>query len=140
LKVLDTIFNLCLIIDEVLKVYYKKKRGSLLDTHYIRHGISLLSDEQGWMSQNDIQGFWRNLKVAEAMPDKVIPTLLKMKRRFKKGRGRILPPKEVFTMLIVYNLRNYGGHNIKQQRVLTERYDEIMSQLMMALFLSVRAL
>jgi hypothetical protein len=142
LKALDTIFNLCLIIDEILKVYWKKirRRKKLLKRHYIHHGIALLSHKEGWLTQNDIEYFWGKLKVMNTPPDIMVPVLLQMKRRFKKGNKMILPSKEVFTMLLAYNLRNYGGHNIKQQRVLTEKFNGIISQLMMALFLSVRAL
>jgi hypothetical protein len=47
---------------------------------------------------------------------------------------------EVFTLLIAYNLRNYGWHNIGQQAIFTTSYKEIVDQLIMALFLCVDAM
>jgi hypothetical protein len=48
--------------------------------------------------------------------------------------------REVFSLLLAYNLRNYGGHNIEQQFELTNSYDTIIKQLFMALLLCVEAL
>jgi hypothetical protein len=79
LKALDIFFNLCLIIDETLKVAYKKANGKLLDRHYLSDGLVWLVESNGWMTKSgDLQDFWgkQYLNVNENDPDVVIPKLL----------------------------------------------------------------
>jgi hypothetical protein len=86
------------------------------------------------MNKIDLQNFWKgNLNVKNAEPDNMIPKLLSRNEKYNGNPVR----KEVFTLLIAYNLRNYGGHNINQQHVLTSKFDEIIEQLLMSLFLCI---
>jgi hypothetical protein len=133
LKTLDLIFNLCLIIDETLKKVESISKGKMVESHKISDGITWLCNSNGWMKQEDLETFWNkeNLNVANGEPDIVLPRLLSMTEQYKGNPVR----KEVFTLLIAYNLRNYGGHNISQQNVLTSKFDEIIEQLLISLFL-----
>jgi hypothetical protein len=140
LKSIDFIFNLCLIVDETLKRAELNCEGTISSNHHISHGINWLSISRGWMSsQNDLEKFWKHGplgSVANDDPDVVIPKLLAMNTTHN---GKTVP-REIFTLLVTYNLRNYGGHNLGQQNVLTTQYTEIIKTLLMSLFLSVEAL
>jgi hypothetical protein len=138
LRVLDAVFNLCLIIDEVLKEVDIRTNSTIANPHHISHGIIAINNKYGWMSQTDLESFWGAscLNVKNAPPDTLVPTLLDMKVQHNGNPVR----QEIFPLLLAYNLRNYGGHNIKQQSVLTKEYERIISQLLAALFLAVQAL
>ena len=84
---------------------------------------------------SSLQKFWNkdNLNVANGEPDEVIPQILPMNKVWDGKPVR----KEVFPLLIAYNLRNYGGHNIRQQSIFTSKYDEILEMLFVSLFLCV---
>jgi hypothetical protein len=135
LKVLDLIFNLCLVIDETLKNTESTiENATLPPSHTIPDGIKWLCGYEEWMNKIDLQNFWKgNLNVKNAEPDNLIPKLLSRNEKYNGNPVR----KEVFTLLIAYNLRNYGGHNINQQHVLTSKFDEIIEQLLMSLFLCI---
>jgi hypothetical protein len=118
LKILDLIFNLCLVIDETLKNTESTSQGkTVIGSLTIRHGIIQLCGSKGWMNQNDLETFWHNLNVVNGEPEILIPRLLSITDQYNGNPVR----KEVFTLSIAYNLRNYGGHNISQQKVLTSR-------------------
>ncbi|MDQ6863290.1 MAG: hypothetical protein M3044_05655 [Thermoproteota archaeon] len=139
LKTLDVIFNICLIIDETLKKAESKAKSITLPaSHKMSDGILWICDSKGWMKSNDLQTFWNknNLNVAASNPDVIIPKLLCMNELYNGNPVK----REVFSLLLAYNLRNYGGHNIDQQFELTRSYDAIIKQLLMALFLCVEAL
>jgi hypothetical protein len=132
LRTLDLIFNLCLIIDETLKESRSLVTGKQLSgSHTISNGISWLCDYKGWMKRTDVESFWKILNVKDGKPDIVIPKLLSMSGLYQGKHVR----KEVFTLFVAHNLRNYGGHNISQQRIFTTNYDQIIEQLLMSLFL-----
>ena len=90
------------------------------------------------MSRNDLTAFLSKnyLKVNTDPPDVIIPKLLQMTVKYQGKQVQ----KEVFIMLTAYHLRNYAGHNIAQQNVLTTQYDEIVKQLFTALFLAIDSL
>jgi hypothetical protein len=138
LKALDIFFNLCLIIDETLKVAYRKAKGKLGNRHSISDGIIWLVESNGWMTKSDLQDFWgkRYLNVNEDDPDVVIPKLLGKSELY----GSKLVRKAIFSLLVAYQLRNYGGHKMRQQHVFTRNYHDIIEELFVSLFLSVQAL
>lgn len=137
LKTLDITFNLCLIVDETLKEAYSKSKGH--SNQYIHEGILWLCDSRGWMKSNDLQTFWKQSslgRVASDDPDAIIPKLL---AETEKYNGNLVRP-EVFTLLVAYKLRNYGGHNINQQKIFSISYKEIIERLIMALLLCIDVL
>jgi hypothetical protein len=98
-------------------------------------GIIWLLESRRWITKSQLNTFLSNekLNVRNGKPNVIIPKLLSMSKRHNKIPIR----KEIFTLLIAYNLRNYGGHNIRQQYVLTSKFDKIIEQLLMSLFLCI---
>jgi hypothetical protein len=66
-------------------------------------------------------------------PDEVLSCLLPMK--IKNVSKEV--PKIAIHYLIAWKLRNYGGHNIRQQRCLVENFEDIYRILMMCIISSV---
>ena len=139
LRNLDLIFNLCLIIDETLKQAELKNQGQVNSKHFISDGIKWLSGFRKWkLSTNDLEDFWgsANLNLNGTDPDIVMPRLLAKNESYKN----ISVNRELHDLLIVYKLRNYGGHNIKQQTCFTTQFDQIIQSLLNSLFLSIEVL
>jgi hypothetical protein len=123
-----------LIVDEVLKETYRKHNGSLLPNHSIANSILWLCDSSRWMRKGDLEDFWGPVyKINQEDPDKIVPSLISKSLTYRGGAIR----EEVFVLLIAYKFRNYAGHNIKQQAVVTNNYEEIISNLIFALFLAL---
>lgn len=80
------------------------------------------------MKHNELEQFWgpQILDVNALEPDQIIPTLLAKKQLYNNRTVR----GEVFDLLLSYKLRNYGGHNIKQQSVFTKSHQVIEESLM----------
>jgi len=135
LRSLDLFFNFCLVIDETLKVLYTIKKGKITGEHYISNSILWLCDDKKWISESELQDFWgkKFLKLNGSEPDVIVPRLL-MANEVWNGR---LVPKEVFPLLVAYKFRNYGGHSIAQQQVITKEYAKILDQLIFALFIAI---
>lgn len=120
-----------------MKEVYKKNKGKLLDEHHISHSILWLCDRQNWMKNNDLSSYWgKQLKLNESDPDVVVPTLLTKSDTYNGNPIR----KEVFTLLVAYKFRNYGAHNIRQQKTVVTNYEDIIKNLLYSLFLSVENL
>lgn len=69
-------------------------------------------------------------------PDIVIPRLLAKNESYKNKSVQ----RELHDLLILYKLRNYGGHNIKQQTCFTAQFDQIIQSLLNSFSLSIEVL
>lgn len=119
-----------------LKEIESKIRGkSLPQSHHVSNGILWLCSSKEWTDCNSLQKFWNkdNLNVANGEPEQFIPQIPTMNKLWDGKPVR----REVFPLLIVCNLRNYGEHNIRQQNIFTSKYDEIIEALFMSLFLCI---
>lgn len=137
LRGLDVFLNLTLIMDEVLKEVYKKNNGKLLDEHKISNSILWLCNHLNWMSTADLTDYWsKQLKLNKSDPDIVVPILLRKSDTYNGNPIR----NEVFTLLVAYKFRNYGAHNIRQQKTVVTNYEEIIKNLLYSLFISIENL
>ena len=137
LRNLDFIFNLCLIIDKTLEEAEKNHKGSI-GSYKMSDRIIWLSDKNGWLSQPDLEDLWSsgNLDLNSSDPDVILPKLLSRKEKYKNAAVS----KELHDLLIAYRLRNYGGHNIRQQSCITSNFDDLVQCLLNSLFIAVEAL
>lgn len=134
LRVLDLFFNVGLVIDQVLR-YSATKHGTT--STYIIDSLRWWSNQHLGISQTQLDTILgsQGLQLNQSPPDVVIPTLLQYITNPPQGI-----PKELSTLLVFYKIRNHGGHNLNQQLVLTQQYDQIMQVLFDALFLAVRSI
>jgi hypothetical protein len=95
-----------------------------------------LNSSKKWIEQNELEAYWKDIHLNNSMPDIVIPKLLIKGQIFNNN----LIPEQVLTLPIVYNFRNFGSHNIKQQLVIDGDYLEIVRHLIFGLFLAVESL
>jgi len=131
LKKLDSIFNMCLVIEETLQYRFSKSGA----TYYISDGIMDLGRNKGWIpageSKNEFLDKLTNVNISGA-PSQNVPVILTHNLTYQ---GTPLRP-ELSYLLLAWHLRNYGGHNIEAQDVLRQFYDQIFEWLMYALFLA----
>lgn len=133
IKSLDQFFNLVLVIDQILR--HSPSRPQF--------GKTMYSPVQWWCEQ--YTGFSKtdfdnligsaSLNLKDSTPGDVVEDLLNLIQNPQSGT-----PKEVYVMLLAYHLRNHAGHNIDRHDVLISHYDEILKNLFMAIFLSVKSL
>jgi hypothetical protein len=140
LRSLDLFFNFCLVIDETLKVLYKNRNGNIPIQLKISDGIIwFCCNLNSWIAKNDLTCYWSRfpgIELNDSAPDNVIPRLLVMNESWRGQRIR----DEIYPFLIAYKFRNYGGHRISQQEVISQEYFEIIEHLMFALFLTISEL
>ena len=144
LKILDIVFNFCLIVDEILKYANKRGRPGSMSTfeksdYTIANGIIwLICDHHGWMEKNLLTRFWgkHGININKTEPDVIIPKLLEKKLYYNGNPLRA----ELCELLISYKLRNYAGHNIRQKSILSDRLEEIIKSILFAIFISVESL
>jgi hypothetical protein len=134
LRNLDLIFNFCLIVDKSLELAENRHDRSIGQTHYFSAGIIWISKYRGWLSERDLRSLMFDLNKKD--PDKVIPRLLSRKVKFKNKPIQ----RALHDLLVTYKFRNYGGHNIKQQKCLTNKFNDIIYCLFNSLFMAVELL
>ncbi len=130
LKNLNLIFNLCLVTDKLLE------SNPAIGMKLVSQNVVKLCDTGGWMAQSDLEKYQKSLNVADGDPDTVVKQLLPMKAIYNFQSVR----PEVLHLLILWNLRNYGGHNIRQQYILVDQFDEIVRALMNCFFIAISKL
>jgi hypothetical protein len=73
------------------------------------------------------------IDISQGDPDDVLGILLPM----NVAVGPRLPAKEAIHYLVAWNLRNYGGHRIAEQKSLVDNFDTILQVLIRCIILSV---
>ena len=136
LRSLDLIFNLCLIIDETLKHIYLQNEPNHARTT-MSFSLEKLCDNKSWTNSYQLIEYWKSIgKFDTDHPDTIIQMLLDKNENYN---GNTIE-KQVFTMILAYVLRNYGAHNLNQHGIIVQKYDEIISELMMSLIISIDAI
>jgi hypothetical protein len=132
LKIIDTLFNLALVIDQTLQhKFAQENMGNAVYRLALHHWNSRATS-------NDIKDFLRKIQpqLNNVTPDQTLPHILGGTATFD---GNPLTPLEA-AIFTAYHLRNFAGHNIKGSQVIVEKYDEILALMMDALFLAVETL
>lgn len=135
LRNLDMIFNLCLIIDDILRNRFLE--GYSDDKKYISNGIHEYCLRKFNFDYQTFQKEWKHLeKFDRSNPDKTIPLLLEKREEYN---GNVLP-KEVYTLMLAHYCRNIGAHSLNENSIFVTNYEKIINELMMALFLSIKSI
>jgi hypothetical protein len=135
IKNLDSIFNMCLIIEELLQHRFGKTRTN----YFISDGVLDLAAAKAWITtgktrEETEKQFFSKLTGVDLRldPSTTVPVILSGNVTYD---GKLLRP-ELRYLLLAWHLRNYGGHNIRAQDVLVQSYDQIFQWLMYVLFIA----
>ena len=122
LKNANIIFNLCLIVDKVMQ---NKTNG-----RFISDSVKKISLEK--FQETETLAIFKALDFENDFENALNKCL---NLNFEYNSKSIKP--EVLTLITVWGLRNFGGHNIKIEPILETKYEEIIQQLMNALFIGL---
>ena len=129
----DLLFDLCLVIDGVLR-----QRPS--PASRISHGVYNVCNSKSWLNSADRNSHDLNQKLNPMIigkpppsPQSVVPALLDLTLTY---RGSPVKP-QMSWLLLAWHLRNYSAHELAPRQVLVQRYEEIVQALMNALFITV---
>jgi len=139
LKIIDTLFNLGLIADQLLE--YRFLPSVQRRERDMAHAMYRLALHLNWTTlarDRDVPQFLGRIQpnLNSGSPDQIVPSLLNGLATFD-GRSIDLDMQAVF---LAYHLRNFAGHHIEGQDVLVKRYPEVLNHVMNALFLAIGVL
>jgi len=122
LRNLDLIFNLCLIIDETMK----KKTNQ----EYISESIKQLCSSK--LNETDAHGIFAKLDFRNDF-ENAVKTCLSLNYSYNSRSIN----KEVLLLILVWGLRNFGGHKIEARELFVDNYQNLVKQLLSVLFLTI---
>ncbi len=139
LKIIDTLFNFGLIVDQILTYRFLGKTAS--DRRNMAKGFYQFALHRGWtsvMRDKDPGAFLKRLKprLNDDTPEKVLPDLLDRKGTID---GKALDP-QMNAVAAAYHLRNYAGHHLEGSNILVKRYNETFMLVVDALFAAIETL
>jgi hypothetical protein len=132
LRILDFVFNLCLIVDKVLGRKYSTHSKDTIANNvlgYCRDKLSLQEVNPSKLKNNLNINFYNE-------PDTVVPVLLNYGLTYKGQPA----DKKMTALVLTWYLRNIGGHTIKGQQTLITDFPNIVKQIMYALFIAIESL
>jgi hypothetical protein len=135
LEVIDTMFNLGLVADQLLQHRFQ------VSSNRMAEGVYQLGLHHGWINKATCKNAGEfiskvNPNPNDGSPDAVLPSFLDRTATFD---GVQVDFKQRAT-LGTYHLRNYGGHHIEVNEILVDRYDDVLSLILDAVLVCVEVL
>ena len=139
LKIIDTLFNLGLVIDQTLEHRFLKSAPK--NQKMMGNAVYQLALHLGWAKQKENKDAREFLNKAKphpnaGSPDQVLPDYLDGSATYASKPMEYLM-RAVFA---AYHLRNYGGHHLEGSDILVNRYNDVLQMVMDAFFVSVESL
>jgi hypothetical protein len=125
LRNLDVIFNLCLIIDEVMKKKTNQK--------YISESVIQICDNN--FGEKDAYNIFKSLNFENDFENAVKKCL-----SLSYSYGTKSVSKEVLLLILAWGLRNFGGHKIEAKQLFVDEYQNLVEKLMSGLSLTLEKL
>lgn len=127
-KKLDLLFNFCLVVEVIFSYKYGKKTLLPNISEYTKQKYNLKETDLIEISNlNRLNNENATFIFSEAI-DKILNNKI-----YDKSRKMI--DKELNLFLLLWILRNYGGHRIIIDTIISKRYDEIVQKIIYSLFL-----
>jgi hypothetical protein len=139
LKISDTLFNLCLIVDQILEKRFlatatrhdRKMANALYQLALHLRWTTAATDRNGGEFVSHVTPL-----LNDGTPDQVLPSIL---NGVATLNGNTLTEKQK-AVFLAYKLRNFNAHNIEGQSILVTRYPDILSCIMNAFLVAVSVL
>ena len=139
LKSMYSLHALCLVTDQLLEHRFltgskKKEMASAI----LELGIHLKwVSRRSLVGRNKVVAFMKRITPSLRGPlDTSIPLLLNGKIAFN---GKPLTPQQT-AIFIAHRIRNFGSHNITGQSILVSRHNEVLENVMFAIFVAIETL
>lgn len=127
LKHAGWLFALCLTLDKLFESHPKYK-DQFLGSEIVNFAV-----DKGLMPRNDLNDLIKKENIQNGEPDKVTRKLLRTTLQHKG----VPVAREIQYLLIAWNLRNFGGHNIQTQNVLVENFENLLRILLCDIFMII---
>lgn len=139
LKIIDTLFNLGLIIDQLLEK--KFLTGAQKNSKNMANAIYNLALNLGWttvtVDKNPSNMLDKiNPDPRKGSPDQILPALLNGTATYNGKRMDV----KMSSAILAHHLRNYGGHHLEGNNIFISRYPEVLNMMMNAFFLTIESL
>lgn len=138
LKIIDTLFNLCLIVDQILEDRFLQNFKGRKDMFNAVHQLAI---HLKWTKEHNVSRFRNNnIKPTPNLPstpDTFLPSLLNGTAIFEGNPLKDNKQKAIFAS---YHLRNYGAHNLEGSNILVTSYLDILHLVIDGFFTSVEAI
>lgn len=139
LKVSSTLFNIALIIDQILEYRffqnaYNGRRDMANAVYQLALDLRWTTEEENLKALKFLKKVHPNLK--KGSPDEILHTLLDGTATYD-GRPLDFRMRAIFA---AYYLRNYAAHHIVGCNILVDEYSDILDMVMDAFFTSVESL
>jgi hypothetical protein len=127
LKNVNSLFNLCLIIDNTL---FEK-----ITEEFISGKIKEICNSKFNFSKKDCQLLYNNLDFKNNF-EQAVKNCLSLKYNFKGSPVK----KEILTLILLWGIRNYGGHQVIEKELFSKKFDKLLQSVLNAFFLSLEYL
>jgi hypothetical protein len=137
LKIMDTLFNLGLIVDQILEYRFLQSFTGRKDMGNAVHCLFLYLK---WTTEHDIRRFLGGISPTPnnpSTPDIFLPCLINGTVNFEDNPLSDNKKKAIIT---VYHLRNYGGHHLEGSNILVSSYQTILDMVVDGFFTSIETL
>ncbi len=89
--------------------------------------------QKNYLVKSDLDSIKTQENIASSKPDILLPKLINLQLNLK---GSVIP-KEVQYLFVAWNLRNFAGHNIQTQNVISREFDKLLKILISDIFLVI---
>lgn len=138
LKIVDTLFNMGLIVDQILEHRFL---GNYPGRKSMGKAVVEAASHLGWINPQVARRagsfFGRVEPDPNGPPAQTLPSLLEGQATFD---GVPISDPKMCAILVAYHLRNYGGHHLEGSDILISRYHDILDRIMDAVLASIELL
>lgn len=139
LKVIDTLFNMGLIIDQIL--VHRFLQTAPKPQRKMANAVYELALHLGWTTSQITPDYREFLKKANPDPNSGSPD--QILTAFLDGIStydNVTMDARMRAIFTAYHLRNYGGHHLEGSDILVNRYNDVLTTMMDAFFVSIESL
>lgn len=138
LKVIDTLFNLGLIVDQILEYRF----SSLMGKKDMANAVYQLALNLKWTTSANSRNPGEFIQKIQpnpntSTPDQFLSCLLRGTATYNRNP---LKDTKMKAILATYHLRNYGGHHLEGSSILINSYLDILDMVIDAFFTSIEML
>ena len=139
LKIIDTLFNIGLIVDQILEHSFLQNYSGRKKMARAIYELALHLNWTSLQTSPNPGVFLKRVSpnLNSGTPDQIMPSLLDGSATF--DNSPISDPRMLATF-IAYHLRNYAGHHLEGSAILVNRYPEILNRIMDAVFVAIESL
>ena len=138
LKVIDSLFNLALVVDQILAYRFLQgvtgwQRNMANSIYQLALHLKLATRGSVRDPSDYLSKVRPKLNEPTTTPDTILPSFLDASATYD---GKSLDPR-MRVALSAYYIRNYGGHHLEGSEITVKRYEDVLRSIIDAVFVSI---